>query len=48
MTKKYHIQKSPFIVPTVNGKLIEEHFGLASIKTELSIAFYFFSTQIKR
>jgi mannose-6-phosphate isomerase-like protein (cupin superfamily) len=36
--KKYHIQKSPFIVPTTDGKLIEEHFGLASIISELSIA----------
>jgi len=38
MAKKYHIQKSPFIVPTSDGKLIEEHFGLASIKGALSIA----------
>ena len=36
--KKYSIQKSPFIVPTTDGKLIEEHFGLASIQSELSIA----------
>ena len=36
--KKYHIQKSPFIVPTTDGKLIEEHFGLASVISELSIA----------
>ena len=36
--KKYHIQKSPFIVPTIDGKLIEEHFGLASIISELSVA----------
>jgi len=28
--KKYTIQKSPCIVPTTDGKLIEEHFGLAS------------------
>ncbi len=35
---KYQIQKSPFIVPTTDGKLIEEHFGLASILSELSIA----------
>ncbi len=34
----YKIQKSPFIVPTTDGKLIEEHFGLASINSELSIA----------
>ncbi|MBG7630947.1 MAG: cupin domain-containing protein [Bacteroidetes bacterium] len=36
--KKYSIQKSPFIVPTSDGKLIEEHFGIASIPSELSIA----------
>jgi mannose-6-phosphate isomerase-like protein (cupin superfamily) len=36
--KKYNIQKSPFVVPTTDGKLIEEHFGLASIASELSIA----------
>ncbi|SNR76455.1 Cupin domain-containing protein [Lutibacter agarilyticus] len=36
--KKYSIQKSPFIVPTADGKLIEEHFGLASIPSALSIA----------
>ncbi len=30
MAKKYHIQKSPFIVPTSDGKLIEEHFGKAT------------------
>lgn len=36
--KKYSIQKSPFVVPTTDGKLIEEHFGLVSINSELSIA----------
>ena len=36
--KKYVVQKSPFVVPTTDGKLIEEHFGLASISSELSIA----------
>ena len=37
--KKYRIQKSPFIVPTTDGKLIEEHFGLAtSGNQEISIA----------
>lgn len=36
--KKYKIQKSPFIVPTADGKLIEEHFGHATIPSELSIA----------
>lgn len=28
--KKYSIQKTPFVVPTTDGKLIEEHFGLAT------------------
>ncbi len=31
-TKKYLIQSNPFVVPTTDGKLIEEHFGNASIK----------------
>lgn len=38
MKKKYYIQKSPFVVPTTDGKLIEEHFGLTSINSEISIA----------
>lgn len=37
--KKYFIQKSPFVVPTTDGKLIEEHHGLATTNnSELSIA----------
>lgn len=37
--KKYTLQKSPFIVPTTDGKLIEEHHGLASTKNPaISIA----------
>jgi mannose-6-phosphate isomerase-like protein (cupin superfamily) len=36
---KYKVQKSPFIVPTTDGKLIEEHFGNASIHSELSMAY---------
>ncbi|SHI70950.1 cupin domain-containing protein [Flavobacterium haoranii] len=28
--KKYIVQKSPFVVPTNDGKLIEEHLGLAT------------------
>ncbi len=37
--KKYSIQKSPFVVPTADGKLIEEHFGLATDgNSQLSIA----------
>lgn len=31
--KKYVLQTTPFQVPTTDGKLIEEHFGLASTKT---------------
>ena len=30
MSKKYQVQKSPFVVPTNDGKLIEEHFGRAT------------------
>lgn len=37
--KKYFIQKKPFIVPTTDGKIIEEHHGLASTKNAvISIA----------
>ena len=37
--KKYFIQKTPFVVPTTDGKLIEEHHGLASTSNpEISIA----------
>lgn len=28
--KKYTIQQKPFVVPTTDGKLIEEHFGNAT------------------
>ena len=38
--KKYQIQKSPFVVPTTDGKLIEEHFGKAiDSNAEISIAY---------
>ncbi len=38
-TKKYTKQNTPFIVPTTDGKLIEEHFGIASNgDSQLSIA----------
>jgi len=37
--KKYSIQKSPFVVPTSDGKLIEEHFGNATDQnSKISIA----------
>lgn len=39
MKKKYTIQDNPFAVPTGDGKIIKEHFGLASTKTSnISIA----------
>ena len=38
--KKYTIQKSPFIVPTTDGKTIREHFGLiANSNKDISIAY---------
>jgi len=37
--KNYYIQHSPFIVPTSDGKLIEEHQGLAATNNkEISVA----------
>jgi len=39
MSKKYTIQTAPFVVPTTDGKLIEEHFGNASTQeSNVSIA----------
>ncbi|MEW7280028.1 cupin domain-containing protein [Aquimarina sp. 2201CG1-2-11] len=39
MEKRYIIQRSPFVVPTTDGKLIEEHFGMATDQnTQISIA----------
>ena len=39
MEKKYKIQKHPFVVPTTDGKLIEEHFGRVATQQEnISIA----------
>ena len=39
MSKNYHIQKNPFIVPTTDGKYIAEHIGLATDGTKnMSIA----------
>ena len=38
--KKYFIQKSPFVVPTNDGKLIEEHHGIATTNNPaISIAY---------
>ena len=33
MEQKYYKQTKPFRVPTIDNKLIEEHFGLASTRT---------------
>lgn len=39
MIKKYTIQKTPFVVPTTDGKVIEEHFGQATDgNSQISIA----------
>jgi mannose-6-phosphate isomerase-like protein (cupin superfamily) len=39
MKKKYFIQNKPFVVPTTDGKLIEEHFGNATDQnSKISIA----------
>ncbi len=36
--KKYIKQTNPFVVPTTDGKLIEEHFGHSTDNSELSMA----------
>ncbi|SIT04211.1 Mannose-6-phosphate isomerase, cupin superfamily [Chryseobacterium ureilyticum] len=36
--KKYKIQQSPFVVPTNDGKLIEEHWGNSTGNSNVSIA----------
>lgn len=36
--KKYRIQKSPFVVPTNDGKLIEEIWGNSTGNSNISIA----------
>lgn len=37
--KKYILQQNPFVVPTTDGKLIEEHFGNATTGVDnISIA----------
>lgn len=39
MGKKYTVRASPFVVPTTDGKLIEEHFGNATDRnSNVSIA----------
>ncbi|MBP0613707.1 cupin domain-containing protein [Chryseobacterium sp. cx-311] len=37
--KKYKIQKSPFVVPTIDGKLIQEIWGNSTDNPEISIAY---------
>jgi len=36
--KKYRIQARPFVVPTTDGKLIEEHWGSSTQNPDISIA----------
>ncbi|WP_370898140.1 cupin domain-containing protein [Chryseobacterium gossypii] len=36
--KKFKIQQSPFVVPTTDGKLIEEHWGNSTGNSNVSIA----------
>ena len=38
MIPKYKIQKTPFIVPTEDGKLIQEHWGNSTENSNISIA----------
>lgn len=39
MDKKYIIQNAPFVVPTTDGKIIKEHFGMISDgNSQISIA----------
>jgi mannose-6-phosphate isomerase-like protein (cupin superfamily) len=38
MSKKYQVQKKPFIVPTTDRKLIKEHFGHTTDNGDLSMA----------
>ncbi|UZO80511.1 cupin domain-containing protein [Aquimarina sp. ERC-38] len=39
MTKKFLVQKKPFVVPTTDHKVIEEHFGIATDQNkDISIA----------
>ena len=39
MSKKFFLQQAPFVVPTTDGKLIEEHVGrVANGDSKLSIA----------
>jgi mannose-6-phosphate isomerase-like protein (cupin superfamily) len=35
MEKKYYKQTKPFRVPTIDNKIIEEHFGLAATRTDV-------------
>lgn len=40
MPKRYTIQTSPIVVPTTDGKIIKEHFGLVSEgDSKISIAY---------
>ena len=39
MSNSYYLQKNPFVVPTTDGKIIEEHIGrVISNESKISIA----------
>ena len=39
MSENFFLQQAPFVVPTTDGKLIEEHFGsVATGESNLSVA----------
>jgi hypothetical protein len=41
MSKNYYLQQAPFVVPTTDGKLIEEHVGrVANGESNLSVAIF--------
>jgi ethanolamine utilization protein EutQ len=44
--KKYFIQKSPFIVPTTDGKLIEEHHGKVAANNDMSTTFVYLKRRL--
>ena len=46
--KKYRVQASPFVVPSTDGKLIEEHWGNSTRNSEISIAHMVAPPQLER
>ena len=49
MSDSYVLQQAPFVVPTTDGKLIEEHVGRAvSNEPEVSVCSYGCTTWLER